>query len=145
MAHLPVGRGAEQADGCGDSRAVHEPQVDGTIDVTPQDVGLAVTVEVGQMADGPAGAVEDGGAAGHGGAVHEPEVNQAVGVAENQITLVVEIEVVDGGVRGGTSNKCTSEACAKSNCADTCGVLCWRTKKQWQDHDDTFAIGVYNQ
>src|SRR5262249_60869329 len=77
-----------------DRRAVQEPGDGHAGGMAPEDVGLAVTVEVGGSHDGPIGAHEARRTgAGDRGAVQEPGEERPSGVAPQDVSLVVAVEI----------------------------------------------------
>src|SRR5258708_9457900 len=99
------GRRAE-TDGQHELRAVHQPHGHIAARVTPQDVALAVTVEVAGSGHGPGGGhISDPRRIGiqDGGAVHFPDCTVAAGVAPENVPLAIAVEVAgidDGPGRG---------------------------------------------
>src|SRR5262245_16236907 len=94
---LPFGAGPAQHRRADDTRAIHEPDRHGAVSVPPEDVGLAVPVDIFHALDGPVdGDSADHGRAGNGGAVHEPDRHGAVSVPPENVRLAVTVEVTHG-------------------------------------------------
>src|SRR5260370_8255389 len=85
-----------ETDGQHELRAVHQPHGHIAARVTPQDVALAVTVEVAGSDHGPGGGhISDPRRIGiqDGAAVHFPDCNIAAGIAPEDVPLATAVEV----------------------------------------------------
>ena len=90
----PIGRDGRHRAGADDAGPVHHPQVDEARGVAPEDVRLAVAVEVAEALDGPRRVDGAQGAGGDdAGAVHEPDVQRARGMAPEDVGPAVAVEV----------------------------------------------------
>ena len=112
----PDGRIMPRTETCKD-RAVHEPDRDVAAGVAPENVGLAVAVEVAGADDWPrwSGTLPRPPADDDCRAVHQPDRHVAAGVAPENVAVAVAVEVAGSG--DGPDRRHIAETCRSTETA----------------------------